>query len=117
MKDKLVKIGFDFNNEKILRGVWDNCQKLLKKLHQGDTKVLLSELFDFDSIHIKPPTRNSLNCECLICKIGKLKLNEKHPVKDKQKETNDVCSSISRDLYTQQTEKICRKCLTIIGQG
>ena len=52
---KLVKIGSDFNTENVPRGVCDNCQKLLKKLHQGGTKVLFSELFNFDSIHSKPP--------------------------------------------------------------
>ena len=38
---KLVKNGLDFNNKKVSRRFSDNCRKMLEKLHQGDTKVLL----------------------------------------------------------------------------
>ena len=66
-----------FNNKKLPRGVCDNCRMLLQKF-------LLPGLFNFDSIQIKAHTGNSMNCECLIFKIRKLKLNEKHLKTDRK---------------------------------
>ena len=113
---KIVKKDLDFNNGKVPRGVCDYCRKLLRKFDQGDQKVSLPALFNFDITQIKSHTRNSTNCEFLICKIGKLKLNKKHPFKDKQKESKNTCSSSTlRALFPQQTEERGIKCLTIIG--
>ena len=91
---------------------------MLQKFDLGEQKVSLSELLTFGSAHIKPYSRNSKNCECLIWKNGKLKLNEKHPFKEKQKESkNTYSSSTSRVPFPQQTVKRCTKYLMIIGQG
>ena len=41
---------------------------------------LLPPFYNFSTIVIKPLKRTSCACDCLICQIGKLKLNEKHPL-------------------------------------
>ena len=44
-------------------------------------------LYNFEPVLVKPPTCFSPACNCLLCKIAKLKLKEKHPVSKPQDST------------------------------
>ena len=50
--------------------------------------VTLPTLFDYTTILVRTETRGHV-CDCLLCKIGRLQMNEKHPLdKPKPEEKN-----------------------------
>ena len=89
-----------------------------KKNDAGDVTYSL-HLF---KIVIKPLTRTSSACGCLISQIGKIKLNEKHHLGLKAQNIN-LKDSISSNPETYlnpcfpSTEKRCTHCLSIIARG
>jgi hypothetical protein len=111
---KIVKSDLDFDNDKTPRGVCASCRVLLQKRDKGDSSIVLPSLFNFDAIKTKPSTRMSFVCDCLICKIGKLKLNETHPLASVKVKENPAQKSPAAG---SPAEKRCTKCLSIIARG
>nr|XP_047146312.1 uncharacterized protein LOC124819137 [Hydra vulgaris] len=79
----------NFNDDRVPLATCISCRSHIGKLCDGKTNVV-PQIYDFESISIKPLTRFSTVCECLICKIAKLKGKERHPLS---------------------------KCLSVIGRG
>ena len=103
--DRIVKIyqtNIDVCDARTPQGICDACRTACRKKDEGKD-VTLPPLFDFKSIRIKPATRDQ-GCSCLICQIGRLKLNEKSPLESNQ---------TSLDRNSQR----CGKCLCILGRG
>ena len=92
------------------------------KKDAGDMTCSLTSLHNFSMIVIKPLTRTSSACDCLICQIGKLKHNEKHPLRPKGHNIN-LKGSISSKPETSlnpcflSTGKRCTYYLSIIARG
>lgn len=118
---KLVKSDIDFNDPRVPRALCSNCSLLLRRKDSGDQNVTLPALFSFSSIVVKPQTRSSSSCECLICKIGKLKLNAAHPLQKPGPSPIQLTHSIpgpsGATSQTKTSEKRCSKCLSVIGRG
>src|SRR5271168_2493194 len=80
----LVRSDINFDDERVPTGICNICRLQLKKKEiaavAGDLTFPMPNLYDFKSILVKPVTRTSNICDCIICKIGKLKLKEKHPL-------------------------------------
>ena len=99
---KLYQISFDICDSRVPQGMCDNCRTTMRKRDEG-TSIELPKLYDFMSIRIRAETRGQ-TCDCLICKIGRLKLNEKHPLEVSQSEEKAVAVR-------------CHNCLSPIGRG
>ena len=84
------------------RGICDSCRTILRRKDEGKD-VNLPPLFPFSSIKVRPPTRDQ-GCNCLICQVGHLKLNEKSPV--------DYSKPVEHC-----TPQRCGDCLSLVGRG
>ena len=97
----LVQKDVNFNNESAI-------SIMCSKLCDGKTKAV-PQLYNFETIAIKSLIHFSVVCECLICKISKLRGKEKHPLSRIQNLAPKVT------LHTSQTsEKLCTMCLSTI---
>ena len=119
---KLVKININFADERVPLAICNNCRTILQKRDAGDMSVSLPAIYNFSSIVLKPMTRTSGSCDCLICQIGKLKLNQKHPLAPKEPTRNLDQGESSKpgpspNPRFQSSEKRCTQCLSIIGRG
>ncbi len=75
-------------------------------------------LFNYFFLLIKPNTRTSTTCACLICQIGKCKGFEKHPLGATESSIKTQEPTPGTSSNSQATiEKRCKKCLSIIGWG
>ena len=77
---RLVKQDLNFDDERVPRGICNTCRLLLQKRDSEEITNGLPPLFNFFTTLIKPITRTSTTCVCLICQIGKCKGFEKHPL-------------------------------------
>ena len=93
----------DFTDSRVPQGLWAPCGLALRKKSDGES-VTRPSLFKFNTITPRPVTRGT-SCDCLICQIGKLKLNEKHPLQ----RTNR--------LLRVQEDKRCSESLNLVGKG
>ena len=84
------------------QGICDTCRTIMKKRDEGKEAALPS-LYDFKSIRVRLETRSE-NSDCLICRIERLKLNEKHP--------QDVSRADEKGPIVR-----CNDCLGPIGKG
>ncbi len=119
---KLVKSDINFSDERVPLAICNTCRALLQKRDAGDVSVSLPAVYNFSTIVVKPITRTSGPCDCLICQIGKMKLNQKHPLAAKELTVslNQGESSKPGPLTNprfQSSEKRCTKCLTVIARG
>ena len=73
---KIYGINFDLGDARVPQGICNTCRTIMKKRDEGK-EVVLPSLYDFKSIRVILETRGE-NCDCLICRIGRLKLNENH---------------------------------------
>ena len=73
-----IQKDLDFNDERVPSATCISCRSQIGKLCDGKTTVV-QKLHDFETILIKPATRFSNVCKCLLCQIAKLKGKEKHP--------------------------------------
>ncbi|XP_065683561.1 uncharacterized protein LOC136096352 [Hydra vulgaris] len=106
---RLISGNINFDDERVPRGICVTCRFLLRKLASGDEEVSIPQLYDFESILIKPPTRQTTKCDCIICQISKTKGKGKHPFeKPSQQEVQKEEKSF---------EKRCTKCLSVIARG
>ena len=99
---KIYGINFDLGDARVPQGICDTCRTIMKERDEGK-EVVLPSLYDFKSIRVRLETRGE-NCDCLICRIGRLKLNEKHPL------------DVSRADEKGPTV-CCNDCLSPIGKG
>ncbi|XP_065667319.1 uncharacterized protein LOC136087772 [Hydra vulgaris] len=88
-----------------------SCRSQIGKFCDGKTTVG-PKLYHFETFLIKPATRFSNVCECLLCQIAKLKGKEKHPFSKFQDSEPTLPQQAS-----QSAEKRCTKCLPIIKRG
>ena len=103
--EKILKhfhTSLDLTDTRVPRGICDSCRTILRRKDEGKD-VNLPTLFPFSSIKVRPPTRDQ-GCNCLICQVGHLKLNEKSPV-DYSKPVEDC------------TPQRCGDCLSLVGRG
>ena len=121
---KLVKSDLKFEDERVPRGICNTCRILLQKRDNGDLKSPLPPLYNFDSIVIKPLTRTANRCECLICQISRLNLNQQHPIfvqsSSKQQTKEQTIATPGTSSANQQppsAEKRCTQCLPVIARG
>ena len=121
---KLVKSDLKFEDERVPRGVCNTCRILLQKRDNGDLNSPLPPLYNFYSIVIKPLTRTANRCECLICQISRLNLNQQHPIfvqsSSKQQTKEKTIATPGTSSANQQppsAEKRCTQCLSIIARG
>ena len=81
----------------------------------------LLPIYNFSTIVFKPLTRTFSACDCLICQIGKLKLNKKHPLGQKEPKSLNKENLLSQDLLQvltfSQNKKKSTQCLSVIAQG
>lgn len=77
--NNIFKEAIDFCDEKIPTGVCNTCRLKLQKIDDGSYMGPIPQLFNFQSITVKPGTRSSTPCLCLICQIAKTKLKETLP--------------------------------------
>ena len=70
---------------------------------QNGKEVALTSLFDFKSIQVRPETRGTM-CYCVICQIGRSKLQEKHPLEEQ--------TTIEKEPSAR-----CSTCLSPLGKG
>ena len=118
---KLVKSDLKFEDE---RGICNTCHILLQKRDNGDLNSPLPPLYNFDSIVIKPLSRTANRCECLICQISRLNLNQQHPIfvqsSSKQQTKEQTIATPGTSSANQQppsAEKRCTQCLSVIARG
>jgi hypothetical protein len=115
---KLVKSDLNFDDERVPRGICNTCRLLLQKRDSGETSNELPPLFNYFSILIKPNTRTSTTCACLICQTGKCKGFEKHPLGATESSIKTQEPTPGTSSNSQVTiEKRCTKCLSVIGRG
>ena len=74
-----IQKDLDFNDERVPSATCISCRSQIGKLCDGKTTVV-QKLHHFETILIKPATRFSIVCKCLLCRIAKLKGKEKHPL-------------------------------------
>ena len=106
-----IQKDLDFNDERVPLATCISCRSQIGNLCDGKTTVV-PKLYHFETILIKPATRFSNVCECLLCQIAKLKGKEKHPFSKFQESEPKLPQQAS-----QNAEKRCTKCLSIIGRG
>ena len=82
---ELVKSDLDFNDLCVPTGICHTCRKLLKMRSDGNFSRPLPSLYAFETIQIKPQTRLSSTCDCLICKIGKARPYQEQPLSEPKK--------------------------------
>ena len=111
----IFKQEFNFDDDRIPQGICNGCRSSLQRIDQGsESNKSVPKLFDFTSITLKPITRGSEICECLICRIAKLKLNEVHPLAHKE---GASCETGKAVISPSTSEKLCGNCLSVIGRG
>ena len=91
----------DFSDSRVPKGICENCKVKLRKKDTGQT-VISPPVFNYKSILVRPVTREQ-NYNCLICKVGRLKLNEIHPLST---------------VPNPSSSKTCRssECLALVGR-
>ncbi|XP_065673024.1 uncharacterized protein LOC136090361 [Hydra vulgaris] len=119
---KLLKTDIDFADERVPQAICNACRTLLQKRDAGDMSVSLPAIYNFSAIIVKPLTRTSGPCDCLICQITKLKLNQKHPLAPKEQNRNLDQGESSKPgpspkSRLQSSEKRCAQCLSILARG
>ena len=98
------------NDDRLPHGMCTSCRFHLPKIDEGKATKPFPNLYDFSPILVKQPTRNSPDCNCIICKIAKT--NKKAPL---PMTSNVVLTVPERSPPT--VHKRCSHCLTIVGPG
>jgi hypothetical protein len=119
---KLLKTDIDFEDERVPQAICNTCRTLLQKRDAGDMSVSLLAIYNFSAVVVKPLTRTSGPCDCLICQIAKLKLNQKHPLAPKEQTRNLDQGESSKpgpspNSRLKSSEKRCTQCLSILARG
>jgi hypothetical protein len=119
---QIVENDIDFADERVPQAICNACRTLLQKRDAGDMSVSLPAIYNFSAIIVKPLTRTSGPCDCLICQIAKLKLNQKHPLAPKEQNRNLDQGESSKPgpspkSRLQSSEKRCAQCLSILARG
>ena len=73
MVSTLIVVMLVFHKESVTYGT------IMRQKNEGK-KVSLSKLFDFTTVLIRAEIRGQAR-DCLLCKIGRLQMNEKGPLK------------------------------------
>ena len=113
---ELVKSDLDFNDLRVPTGICHTCRKLLKMRSDGDFSRPLPSLYAFETIQIKPQTRLSSTCDCLICKIGKARPYQEQPLSEPKKRGRPATEK-NLPQESPLAEKRCTKCLSVIQRG
>ena len=113
----------NFQNDKVPFTACITCCSQLGKFGESCSKPV-PILYNFESILVKPSTRFSPTCDCLLCKIPKLKLKEKYLVSKPQDSTpkgGQQQPSLTAEkkwlLLTSYQLLTNTKCLSVIGYG
>ena len=113
---ELVKSDLDFNDLRVPTGICHTCRKLLKMRSDGDFSRPLPSLYAFETIQIKPQTRLSSTCDCLICKIGKARPYQEQSLSEPKKRGRPATEK-NLPQESPLAEKRCTKCLSVIQRG
>ena len=105
----LISSDVNFQDERVPLRICVTCRCKLKKLGDGANALKAIQLYSFDSIVVKPLTRLTTCCDCIICQIAKVKDKEKHlfekdlASKSLQEETTScfICHCIERSISGQ----------------
>ena len=76
---RLISSDVNFQDERVSLEICVTCRCNLKKLGDGANALKAIQLYSFDSIVMKPLTRLTTCCDCIICQIVKVKGKERHP--------------------------------------
>ena len=92
----------NISDSRVPQGLCELCRTTLCRKQEGK-EVVLPSLFNFKSIQVRSQTRGTM-CYCLICQIGRSKLQEKHPVEEQTTIEKEPCVH-------------CSTCLSSLGKG
>ena len=99
---QLYKTKINISNSRVLQGLCESCRTTLRRKQEGE-EVALPTLFNFKSIQLRIEAKGT-TCYWLICPIGRLKLQEKHPL---EKQT----------IIEKEPSVSCSTCLSSSGKG
>ena len=102
----------NFENERMPIRICEGCRSTLcRKLDRKE--VVMPRLYDLETINLRRPA-SGLICDCIICQVGHLKLNESHPLEKVRKMTTWEEKAVNKNLTSDHR---CSKCLTVLLKG
>ncbi|XP_047129267.1 uncharacterized protein LOC124809287 [Hydra vulgaris] len=102
----------NFEDERTPIGICEGCRSTLRRTLDGK-EVVMPRLYDFETINVRRPA-SGLICDCIICQVGQLKLNESHPLEKVRKMTTSEEKAVNKNSTSDHR---CSKCLSVLGKG